>query len=43
MSAQTTAPARTALGTDAAPRRGLLTAAATTAGVATVANLAVTR
>ena len=38
MSAQTTAPALT---TDAAPRRGLLAAAATTAGVATVANLAV--
>ncbi len=41
MSAETTAPARSALGIDAAPRRGLLAAAATTAGIATVANLAV--
>ena len=41
MSAQTTAPASSALGTHAAPRRGLLAAAATTATVATVANLAV--
>ncbi len=41
MSAQTTAPASSALGTHAAPRRGLLAAAATTAGIATVANLAV--
>ena len=41
MSAQTTAPAGSTLRTNAAPRRGLLAAAATTAGVATVANLAV--
>ena len=41
MSAQTTAPTRSVLGADSAPRRGLLAAAATTAGIATVANLAV--
>ena len=41
MYAQTTAPARSALGADSAPRRGLLAAAATTAGIATLANLAV--
>ena len=41
MSTQTSAPARTALAAKNAPRRGLLAAAATTAAVATAANLAI--
>ncbi len=41
MSAQTSAPARTALAAKDAPRRGLLASAATTAVVATAANLAI--
>ena len=41
MSVRTAAPARTTSAATDTPRRGLLAAAATTAGVATVANLAV--
>jgi hypothetical protein len=41
MAAHSAAPARTASAVTDTPRRGLLAAAATTAGVATVANLAV--
>jgi hypothetical protein len=41
MSAHPAAPARTSSAVTDTPRRGLLAAAATTAGVATVANLAV--
>ncbi len=41
MSTHTSAPAYTAPAAQASPRRGLLAAAATTAGVATAANLAI--
>ena len=41
MTTQTSAAARNALAAEEAPRRGLLTAAATTAAVATAANLAI--